>query len=72
MEVESGSWNVAVLFYHPYLEKNMECCDGHTLHMARPLRTDFCRYDNPRKLGARGLAARLFCAAFEDGVEVYR
>ena len=70
MEVESRFWDVAVLLYHPYLEKNMECCDGHTPHMARLFRTDFCRYDNPLKLGARGPVVGLFYAAFEHGVEV--
>lgn len=39
--------------------------------MARPLRTEFCRYDNPHKLGVRDLEAGLFCDAFEHDVEVY-
>jgi hypothetical protein len=50
---------------------NIECCDEHTPHMARPLHTDSYLRDNSHKLGARDLEALLIYAVFEHSVEVY-
>jgi hypothetical protein len=67
-----GSMNryVALQQYQHDLEENIECCDEHTPHTARPLRTESCLHGNSHKLDAHDSEALLSCAVFEDGVEV--